>query len=343
MTKYDIVTIGDCFEDIFLFPEEAKLLEDKAFSSGRGLCFGYGDKVAIKEIIYQLGGSAANTAANFAKLGLKTSIISPVGGDSQGEKTVASLGSFGVDTSMIRRQKELNSNISVILGFQGDRTIFTYHGARESDDFLPPVSLKSSWIYLAPLAEKSEAVENRIIEIIAKNATGLIWNPGSYQIRRSIKDLLPILKLCNLIFLNKEEACELSKISSRAAIEEAMKIIHSCGTKVIIVTDGAKGAKCYDGQRFYNIPSSGDKRVEATGAGDAFASAFSVNVIKNSSENKNQGFVPDRDLIEKSLKTGIIVSGSVVGNIGAQTGLLTPTEIDGKERELVKIQATVYT
>lgn len=343
MKSFDVVTIGDCFEDIFLFPEEAKIVDDRKFIAGKGLCFGYGDKVPISKIIYQVGGSAANTAVNFAKLGLETGIISAVGQDSQGEKTQQYLESAGVDVGMIKRKKESNSNISVILSFKGDRTILTYHGVNDLSGYVPIKSLKTRWVYLAPLGDKSEIVENRIIEIIAKNAVGLIWNPGSHQVNRQIKDLKPALNLCNILFVNREEAYLLSDMSRKSTIEEVMEFIFSCGTKIIVVTDGAKGAKCYDGQRFYNIAASGDKRVEATGAGDAFASTFASNIIKNSLDNKNQSFIPDRDLIEESLKSSIIVSGSVVGNIGAQAGLLSFSEINQRKKELVKVEATVYT
>jgi sugar/nucleoside kinase (ribokinase family) len=343
MKKYDIITIGDCFEDIFLFPEEARIINDRNFIGGEGLCFGYGDKVPIENIIYQVGGCAANTAVNFVKLGLGAGMISAVGDDSQGEKTVNYLEDFGVDTSMVKRKKESNSNISVILSFKGDRTIFTYHGASELSDYIPAKNLKTRWIYLGPLGEKSEIVENRIIEIIAKSSAGLIWNPGSRQLNRPIKDLRPVLNLCNLLFVNNEEAYELSDMSKRSTTEDVMKFIYSCGTKVIIVTDGARGAKCYDGKIFYNIGSSGDKRVEATGAGDAFASTFAANVIKNSPDSKNQGFAPDRDLIERSLKYGVIVSGSVVGSVGAQTGLMNFSEITERDKKLLKVEASVYT
>lgn len=343
MKKYDIVTIGDCFEDIFLFPKEASIIEDKNFSAGMGLCFGYGDKVPIEEIVYQVGGSAANTAVNFSKLGLETGIVSVVGSDSRGEKTINYLDSAGVDIEMIKKNKESNSNISVIISYSGDRTIFTYHGAAELQDYLPLKSLTARWIYLAPLGAGSEVVENRIIEIIAKTGAGLIWNPGNQQLSRPVKELLPILNLCNILFVNREEAYEIADMSKKSTIEDVMKFIFSCGVRLIVVTNGAKGAKCFDGQRFYSIPSSNDKKVEATGAGDAFASSFSARIINNSDEKKNQLFVPNRELIEESLKVGIIVSGSVVGSIGAQSGLLSNSEILEKEKSLAKIQPSVYT
>ena len=343
MKSYDVITIGDCFEDIFVFPKDAEIIDDRAFSGGKGLCFGYGDKVPIEDIVYQVGGSAANTAINFSRLGLSTGMVSAVGKDTRGEKTLEYLNAAGVYTEMTKQRNDSNSNISIILSFKGDRTIFTYHGVKDLGNYLPAKSVSPRWIYLAPLGEKSEIVENRVIEIIAKYGSGLIWNPGNHQVNRRVENVLPVLNLSNIVFVNREEAYELSDMSKRSTIEDVMKFVYSCGVKLIVVTDGVKGAKCYDGQRFYSIESTKDKRVEATGAGDAFASTFSANIIQNSLEKKNQAFSPSRQLIEESLKQSIIVSGSVVGQIGAQTGLLNRNQIKQKEQELVKINPSVYT
>lgn len=342
MRNYDIVTIGDCFEDIFIFPEHGQLIDDKVFASGMGLCFGYGDKVPIKDITYQLGGCAANTAINFSKLKLETGVISVVGSDSRGEKTLDFLQNSGVDTDMVKKAKDSNSNISVIISYKGDRTIFTYHGVDKFSDYVPKKNLKTRWIYLGPLGDDSKIVENRVVEIIAKTACGLMWNPGNKQIRRPIKDSLPILKLCNVLFVNKEEAYEFSDLSRRSSTEDVMKNFHEIGTKIIVVTDGPNGAKCYDGSRFYQIGASGEKRIEATGAGDSFASTFAANIILNSLENKNQGFVPGREIIEKSLKYGVIVSGSVVSSIGAQNGLMTFSQILDADRKFAKLEPNIY-
>ena len=340
---YDVVTIGDCFEDIYLFLKEAAIIESGKFDSGKGVCFDYGGKIAVDKITYQIGGSAANTAINFNKLGSRVSLISALGADSQGEKILDYLLANGIDIGLIKKRKDAASNISVILSFQGDRTILTYHDNDDYSDFKPNKNLKSRWIYLAPLGKNSSAVENRIVEIIAKTGCGLIWNPGNYQIKKGARNYRHLLRLCNIIFLNREEAREFADLPGKEMTEEIMKALYSYGVKIIVITEGKNGSHCFDGQLFYKISASDDERIDATGAGDAFAGTFSASLISGCGKEKAQSYLPERKIIEQALKRAIIVSGSVVGQVGAHNGLLTPTEIIEHEKKLVKLEPSVYT
>ena len=340
---YDVVTIGDSFEDLFIFPRDARILTSTDFKSKKSLCFCYGDKVEVEKIECHIGGSATNTVMNFSKLGFKCVLITSVGNDSQGEKIYRYFVDKGIDTSQIKKSSTASTNTSVILSFEGDRTILTYHGTADYSNFRPKKDLKTDWYYVAPLGKHSGIVENRIIENIAKTGSGLIWNPGSYQLSKGIRNYRHFLRFCNIIFLNREEAMLFVDLPGKQTIEEVMKTLHSFGVKIVVVTNGDKGAMCYDGDLFYQIETTDDERIDATGAGDSFASSFSAVIIKNCDIKKPQAYVPDREVVEESLKSGIIVSGSVVSKIGAHSGLLTLREISERMGKLVKLQPSVYT
>ncbi|MCX6812094.1 MAG: carbohydrate kinase family protein [Candidatus Berkelbacteria bacterium] len=339
---YDVVTIGDSFEDIFLFPKSAEIIPDRVFSGGRGLCFGYGDKVDIESIRYEIGGSALNTAVNFQRLGLRSAVISEVGTDASAERILSSLEDFGVETSYIKKRADAGGNLSVILSYLGDRTILTHHGAKDYSGYSPPKSIKTNWFYLAPMGKKSTATENRIIETIAKTAAGLFWNPGSYQIGKGARNYRHLLRFCNLFVVNREEAEKFVDVPGKNSVEGILKILNSFGAKVSVITDGKNGATCYDGSIFYKMPISDDERIDATGAGDSFASAMAANFIRNFDGKKPQAYIPSREVVEQSLKWGMIVSGSVVSKIGAQSGLLTQSELESREKKLIKLQPKDY-
>ena len=338
---YDVISIGDCYEDIFLKPSKASILDNRAFSSGKAMCFGYGDKIPLESIDYHIGGSAANTAINFSKMGFSTAVISSVGNDSQGEKISQYLEDHLVDVSQFKKKNSSASNMSVILSYKGDRTIFTYHGEKDQSDYLINKSLKTKWIYLAPLGKETAKIENRIVEVIAKNGSGLIWNPGNYQVESKARNFRHLLNLCNIIILNKEEINRFVDAPGRLTLEDSMKKIHDYGARMVVVTDGGNGASCYDGQVFYKIRVTEDERVDATGAGNAFASSFSAKMILSNTE-KPQAFSPSKEIIEQSLKWGVIVSGSVVSKIGAHEGLMSAEEIEEAEKKLVKLNAEIY-
>ena len=339
---YDVVTIGDIYQDVFLLPQKAAILDSPKFFSGKGLCFGYGEKVPLDSISYFIGGSAANSAMNFSKIGLKSAIVSSVGGDDGGEKILEYFLKNQVDTSSIKQKKSDASNMSIIILYNGERTIFTYHGDRLVEDFMPKKSLKTRWFYLAPVGCDSSKLENKIIETIAKNGSGLVWNPGNFQIKKGARNFRHILRLTNIIFINKDELTEFVDQPGKSETHDMMKQLALYGVKIVVVTNGKKGAICYDGSLFYQIGASEDKRVDATGAGDAFASSFSANIIL-SSNGKPQGYQPDRETIEKSLKWGIIVSGSVVSQLGAHEGILSRSEIEENGKKLFKLNSRVYT
>lgn len=342
MKKYDVVTIGDIFEDIFVFPETAKISNLTQSKLSKSLCFGYGDKIDIENISRQVGGSAANAAANFAKIGLTTGIISSLGTDSSSEKIYEKISQSGIDLSHIKKNNSENNNLSIILSYGGDRTILTYHGCKDCLSFTPNKSLKTNWFYLAPLKDNCEVVENRIIEIIARDGCGLFWNPGGDQIEKGVRNYKHLLRFCNTIFLNREEALEFTKTSSNKNIKDLLKIFFDFGVKIVVITDGKAGSTCYDGKLFYKIGPTSDERVDATGAGDSFASTFAANIIINFDNGKSQGYIPEKSVIEKSLKMAAIVSGSVVTKIGAQPGLLTLEEIKKIEEKMVKFEVEIF-
>ena len=92
-------------------------------------------------------------------------------------------------------------------------------------------------------------------------------------------------------------------------IKEVLKIINSLGPNIVVITQGSKGARAFDGKNFYHCPAKKIKVVQSTGAGDAFISGFLAEYIKKA-------------CIYRALKKGIVNSGAVLSKIGAQNGLL---------------------
>jgi len=338
---YDVVTIGDVFQDLFIFSDDFKVIVDRSFKSGKSLSFDYGAKIDINKLEYHTGGSANNSALGFAKVGLSTSIVSFLGLDSFGEKILSELDDAGVNTGNMKCNNK-STNTSIILSSHGDRTILSYHGENDYSHLPIAKNLKTKWFYLAPIGKEINQLENKIVENIAKNGSGLIWNPGPSQIKFGAKSFRHLLRLTNILFLNREETLTFSD-SGQMQVESSMKILHDFGAKIIVVTDGAKGTKCFDGSVFYQIEATDDKRIDATGAGDSFASSFSAVIIHDCDAKKPQSHIPERKIIEQALKSGIIVSGSVVSKIGAHSGLISLAEIANREKKLVKLQPTIYT
>ena len=115
----------------------------------------------------------------------------------------------------------------------------------------------------------------------------------------------------------------LKQIWDKGLIYEDRKVLLSemakKGPKVVVITDGIKGAYAYDGHmnEYWFMPIYPDPKppLSRTGAGDAFASTFTVASILGKS-------------VPEALRWAPINSAFVVQQDGAQRGLLTRAALE---------------
>ena len=93
--------------------------------------------------------------------------------------------------------------------------------------------------------------------------------------------------------------------------------MHAHGPKIVLITDGPKGAYMLDGDHFYYMPIYPDPKppLERTGCGDAFASTFISALMSGKSPLEALVWAPVNPM-------------SVVQHIGAQEGLLDTHHIE---------------
>ncbi len=323
---YEIVTIGDCMRDIFLFPDVTemekpargeKIRENSEFE--KYLVFGLGDKITISDVEFSVGGTAANVASGLSKLSFKTAIISAVGSDHAGIDVREKLQTQKVSTSLIKVYHSKKTSFSVIVSYKGERTIFVYH-AYEPQNFHLPENLDTRWLYLGPMAKDFERLFDQVVAEVVKKDLKVAVNPGAVQIEAGLHSFGGLLRLIDIIFLNREEAQKLSGLPGVSDIRDLAKIILAQGPKIVVITCGKEGAYAYNGLDFYRVGAYPAHRVDATGAGDAFAAGFLAGII----EEQN---------LPTSLKWGVINSASVIGKIGAQEGLLSKGIIKRRAKE----------
>lgn len=311
MDKFDLISIGDASLDVFIAPteHEAFCTLDKEQCL---ICFNYADKIPVSELQFSVGGNAANNAVGSSRLGVKTAIVLTVGDDSTGERIINSLKNEGVDTSFITHQKNSISNYSTAVMYSGERTIFVYH-APYSYQF--PANLpKSPWAYLTSMGKGFEEFYGQVVKWAKENSVKIVFNPGSYQMKAGINALRDLFPLIEILFVNKEEAAAF--LGDKVGEDDKKLLIGmvQLGVKKAVVTDGAKGATAYDGQKYYKSGVLPVDAYERTGAGDAFASGVLAALI----QGKN---------IDEALLWGTINSSSVIGHIGPQKGLLKKEEL----------------
>lgn len=317
------LSIGGATFDVFLTFANGEKHEEKIILTA-------GKKIKISSVVEACGGGACNTSVGLARLGIKASFCGVVGSDQWGERLLETMKAEGVSTSSATIVDDETSSFSIILSLlNGDRTILYAPGVNEhlhDSTFDMDAIKKSNIVYLNHLSDTSCMIEDNIIDAILKEKNvHLTWNPGGCQIEGGMeaKHKPELLKITNLLLLNKEEALAFTGMKT---IDDAMQKLVKAGVKNVVITDGKNGTTATDGKKIYHCPILKDtKVVDTTGAGDAFGSAATWALAVGES-------------LPIALISGTLNAASVVGAYGAQAGLLTETHMrDWLNRNLVNV------
>lgn len=346
---FDVVTIGSATKDAFIETEGANIVsvaqKDK---KSEFMSYPYGSKIEIDDFNIAIGGGAINTACNFSNLGMKTATIVKIGEDSTGQDILNMLKERNISTDAVIKDSTDNTGFSVILlSFQGDRTVLAHRGPNAKlkiEDINFDIIKKSRWLYIAPLNGESTNVLDAISDFAEENDVNMAINVGTSSIKRGAKYLHKILKTAEVVLMNTEEASMLTEISIRPDTKDIqysknkihpdiismMKKLKSTKAKIVVLTDGNKGAYAYDGENFYQCDEFPAEVVSTLGAGDAFASTF-VTILDKTGWD-----------IEKALVGAAINSASVVERFNAQDGQLTYEEIIKKQEKMKNFTCKRY-
>ena len=309
---FDIVTIGGAVQDLFFVSPDYQVRDDK-------LTFTWGEKFVVEDLVTDVGGGACNSAVGFSRLGLKTAMWARIASDPAGDFVLRRLKSEKVSIDFVELIEGGTTSLSTIFVDEtGERSIVMY---RNKNDELDPKKInfekifKTKWLFVAELTGNPTP----LIEFIAKEAqernVKLVFVPGLEQLEQGAEALREILKRTEILIFNDYEAGKLLGRGENARypeeeIEEMLEELCQFGVKIAVITKDVEGAQCFDGEYFYTHPAPEiEKRVDTTGAGDAFASGFVVALIKGQN-------------IEGALKLGTENAGSVISKMGAQTGLV---------------------
>ncbi len=324
-TKYDIVSIGDCAIDSFIEVKEATLSCDKNHEHCN-LGFRFGDKIPYEKLTTLSAGNANNASVGMARLGMKSAFYGTVGDDANGSIILNKLKAEKVDTKLMSVQKGAQTNSHYVLVYKHDRTILIKH-----QDFsykLPKGAEDTKWIYLTSVGKKGLALHEDIVKMLDKHPDIKIsFNPGTFQLRLGIKKLAPLMKRSEILCLNKEEAQGLvgGDVNDVRSLAEKL---HQTGPNTVVITDALNGSFCLHDGEFYKMGIYPHHPVEATGAGDAFATGFTAARMQN---------LP----ITEALRWGSRNGASVATMVGPQAGLVNKKQMIADLAKHKNLNATI--
>lgn len=307
----DLLSVGAIKLDTFIVLPEASLACELKTAECK-LCVDYGKKIPVQAFVTQTAGSAPNVAVGLAKMGFKTSIVSYMGDDPAYHQAMAFLRQHKVATEHIKKQKGFHSSAAVVLNYKGESTQLVDHVPHEYR--LPLSSPAAKFIHLSELGGGYEKLYRDAIALHKKRGVRLSLNPGSIQIHELKPVLFELIKKTEVLFLNMSEARQVARVENGEEIKTLMLKLKALGPSYVVVTDGQNGAYAFNGEQLDHVPMFPGKRIEATGAGDAFTSGFMGAILKGK---------PHRE----ALRWGSVNGASVVSTVGPTTGLLSHTEI----------------
>ncbi len=264
-----------------------------------------GEEVRVDEVSEQPGGSAANTIAGLARLGVKTGFIGRVGDDTDGARLRMELEKEGVDTQGIEIAPGRTGIATVLVDRSGERAMYVYPGANDELCITPENRLyakSAKWLHLSSFVGENPFEMQK--NILRESKSKISFAPGMLYAQKGIDTLQEIIAQAEIVFLNRDEIEMLTGLGYRDGAERLNEI----GAAVVVVTLGGDGCYIRTHNAETTVPGYAANVVDTTGAGDAFCAGFLC------------GRLNGRPLDECG-RMGNRVAARCVEAVGARTGL----------------------
>ncbi|KAE8100266.1 hypothetical protein FH972_018181 [Carpinus fangiana] len=257
------------------------------------------------------GGSVANTIRGLnAGFGVSCGIIGACGDDEQGQSFVSNMSSYGVNLSRLRMKKGHTGQCVCLVDALGNRTMrpCLSNAVKVQVDDLTREDFKGSKWLLLRYAKFNLEVIQAAIKIAKQEGLFVSMDLASFEMVRNFK--APLLQLLesgdiDLCFANEDEATELLRGEQNADPEVALEFLAK-HCQWAVVTLGPSGCIAKHGKEVVRVPAIGEtKAIDATGAGDLFASGFIYGLVKG---------LP----LEECCKVGSCSGGSVIRSLGGE-------------------------
>ncbi|HEU5067030.1 MAG TPA: adenosine kinase [Sphingomicrobium sp.] len=258
------------------------------------------------------GGSAANTVAGLAALGLKAGFIGQLADDQLGQIFTHDIRSLGVQFDTPPRAGiGATARCLVLVTSDAQRTMNTFLGAAQvlGPEAVDPGRIAEAKIlylegYLWDPAEPRAAMMKAMNAARDSGTRVAFTLSDSFVVGRHHADLQRLLDEGRIDILFANEA-EITQLAGTGSFDAAVDAIAS-KVSTLVATRSEHGAvACHNGRRA-SVPAEPiDALVDTTGAGDLFAAGFLAGEARGLS-------------LENSLRLGAICAAEVIQHYGAR-------------------------
>ena len=232
--------------------------------------FGKTDKI--------LGGAATYITLASSVLGVKSGIVSIVGGDFP-QSDLDMMTNRGINIEGIEIVKEGKTFFwsgKYHNDLNSRDTLVTEVNVLENFDPKIPESMQDSEILM--LGNLHPGVQLSVLEKMEKRPQLVILDTMNFWMDSAWDTLLEMVSKTDVITINDEEARQLS---GEYSLVKAAKKIHTMGPEFVIIKKGEHGALLFHQGKIFAIPALPLEEVyDPTGAGDTFAGGFASYLAK---------------------------------------------------------------
>ena len=263
------------------------------------------------------GGKGANQAIAAGKLGANVMMVTVIGDDLFGEKSMDNFMENNINTEYVWTATGVASGVATILGDSTSQNrILIHKGANAC--LTPEVideaadALRECGLIVLQLEIPLETVY-AAIDFGVANGIPVLLNPAPATKELSMEKAC----LCDFFVPNETELAILTGMptGTEDEIKKAAMSLVNRGLKNVIVTMGSKGSMWVSKNDFLVIPAKTVDAVDTTGAGDSFIGCF----VENYSRTRS---------IPEAMKEASLYASFSVTRKGTQDSYLTKDEFD---------------
>jgi len=254
-----IVVCGNLVQDILVRPVAEPLA--------------WGTTVTVQQIVQNLGGNGGTTSFTLGKLGVPVTLISLAGQDAAAEQLFSTLRSAGVTVQV--KQCDLPTSVSVSLVDNKGRRALHYQLGASAGDFARPVNFPTdaAHFHLNAIYRMRDlrTFGAELLEQAKRAGLSTSLDTQWDHMGEWMRVLEPALRWTDLLFVNEDEARELTGLREASAAALALR---DAGAAEVVVKLGEQGCFASTAEGDFYSDAFPAEAVDTTGAGDVFVGAY---------------------------------------------------------------------
>lgn len=260
----------------------------------------------------KIGGAPLNVALRIQSFDIQTNIISRVGDDDDGKRSLDHIKEKGIDLSTIQVDKNHKTGcVNVTLDSTGSASYeieypVAWDKIEISDKIIEIVRSSDAFIF-GSLVCRDEVSKQTLLKLL-QYANFKVFDVNLRPPFYSIELLIQLMNKVEFIKCNDEELHEICNVlgSKATSMEDQVKFLSiKTQTKQICVTKGKDGAVLLYNDQYYSHKGYSVKVNDTVGAGDSFLATLISKLLKGSEPE---------DALDFACAVGALVAGKPGAN-----------------------------